>query len=59
MIANYMAIGRSREARGTLAALLRKWPDFTMAKVPEIVPFKKKEDIDRFLDLLSDAGLPE
>ncbi len=59
MIANYMAIGRSNEARDLVPALLEVNPDFTLAQVPQIAPFKKKEDLDRYVDLLRQAGLPE
>ncbi len=59
MIANYMAIGRSNEARDVVPALLEVSPDFTLAQVPQVAPFKKKEDLDRYLDLLRQAGLPE
>ena len=59
MIANHMAIGRSNEARDVVPALLDVSPDFTLAQVPQFAPFKKKADLDRFLDLLRQAGLPE
>jgi adenylate cyclase len=59
MIANHMAMGRTKEAGEILVALLEMKPDLTAAQVPQIVPFKEKEDIDRFLGLLRQAGLPE
>jgi hypothetical protein len=31
----------------------------TVAQVPQIAPFKEKDDLDRFLGLLREAGLPE
>jgi adenylate cyclase len=59
MVANYMAFGRSNEAHDVLAALLEMSPDFTLSQVSEIVPFKEQKDLDRFSDLLRQAGLPE
>ena len=59
MIANYMAIGRSNEARDVVAVLLEAAPDLTLAQVPQFSPLKNKEDLDRYLSLLRQAGLPE
>lgn len=59
LIANYMAKGRSNDARDLVAALLEVNPNFTLAQVPQFAPFKKDGDRDRFLDLLRRAGLPE
>jgi TolB-like protein/Flp pilus assembly protein TadD len=59
MIVTYMAIDRSSEARDLVTALLQVSPDFTLVQVPHYAPFKKKENLGRFLDLLRQAGLPE
>ncbi len=59
MIANHMAIDHTKEAGEILAALLEMKPDMTVAQVPQIAPFKEKDDLDRFLGLLREAGLPE
>jgi adenylate cyclase len=59
MIANYMAIGCSSDAHDIMAKLLEMSPDFTLAQVSQIVPFKEKEDFDRFVERLQEAGLPE
>jgi adenylate cyclase len=59
MIANYMADGRSSEARDLVPALLQVSPNFTLTQVPQFAPFKKQEILERFSDLLRQAGLPE
>jgi TolB-like protein/Tfp pilus assembly protein PilF len=59
IIANYAAIGRLNEARDFVPALLQISPNFTLAHVPKFAPFRKKESLGRFLDLLRQAGLPE
>jgi TolB-like protein/Tfp pilus assembly protein PilF len=58
MIANFTAIGRSNDAQEVLTKFLAADPDFTLAQVSQLVPFKKREDLQRFLNLLRDAGLP-
>jgi tetratricopeptide (TPR) repeat protein len=59
IIANYAAIGRLNEARDFVPALLQISPNFTLAHVSQFAPFRKKESLGRFLDLLRQAGLPE
>lgn len=59
MIATYMAIDRLNEARDLVLALLQVSPDFDLARVPQFAPFKKQENLDRFLQLLRQAGVPE
>ena len=57
-IANYMAIHRLDDARDAVQSLLRTNPDFTLAQAPRFAPFKNRELLDRYLDLLREAGVP-
>jgi hypothetical protein len=50
---------RQPEARRAAAAAIRIDPEFTLASAPEVLPFKRSEDLTRFLDGLRKAGLPE
>ena len=59
LAANRMALGRAEEAGREVAALLAQKPDFTLAEVPPLAPFKQARDLDQLLSLLRAAGLPE
>jgi adenylate cyclase len=59
LAANYLAVGRLEDGRAEIAAVLEASPSLTVAQVGAIVPFARQEDLDRYLDLLRQAGLPE
>ncbi len=59
IIANYSALGLAEEARRVVPALLEVSPSFSLAHVPRYTPFKNPQDLDRFVGLLREAGLPE
>ena len=53
------ALGRLDEARTDMAALLRLVPGLTISQVRLRVPVKAPEAMERWLDALRKAGLPE
>jgi adenylate cyclase len=55
----YAEMGRLDEARAEAMEAHRLDPDFTLASAPEVLPFKNPQDLQRFLDGLRKAGLPE
>jgi adenylate cyclase len=59
LVAVYAASGRLDAARAEVSAYLRINPTMTIGKVRMIVPFQKEEDLERYLDLLRQAGLPD
>ncbi|MDH3688151.1 MAG: tetratricopeptide repeat protein [Gammaproteobacteria bacterium] len=59
LAASYMAVGRSEDARAQVTELLQVNPTLTSAQLRTMVPFSKEEDLDRYLNLLRQAGLPE
>jgi hypothetical protein len=54
-----MATGRTEDAQAQVAALLQSNPTLTGAQLRTMVPFSNEEDLDRYMDLLRQAGLPE
>ncbi|MEE8435587.1 MAG: adenylate/guanylate cyclase domain-containing protein [bacterium] len=62
LIASYMEAERDKEARAAARKLLEFKPDFTIetaAKTLKANPFKDYSFLDRHLDLLRKAGVPE
>ncbi len=59
LAASYMAAGRSEDARAQVTKLLQQNPTLTSTQLRTMVPFSKEEDLDRYLGLLRQAGLPE
>ena len=55
----YAEMGRLDEARAEAMEAHRLDPDFTLASAAEVLPFKNPQDLQRFLDGLRKAGLPE
>lgn len=56
---NYAQVGRLEDARAALAKFVEIEPQTTLELAAETMPFKRKEDLERFLDGLRKAGLPE
>jgi len=52
-------LGQTEKARAALAALLSTAPGTTIAKTRAAVPWKDPTVMDRYLDALREAGLPE
>jgi TolB-like protein len=59
LAAAYAGSGRLARAREVVAGILGERPDFDLAEVTRAVPFKRASDRERYLELLSLAGLPE
>jgi adenylate cyclase len=59
LVAVYVGSGRLDAARAEVSAYLKINPGLTIGQVRMIVPFQKEEDLERYLDLLRQAGLPE
>ena len=59
LAAAYIATGQDEKARAVMKAFLDKKPKTTMSnyKFPRL--YKRKEDLDRYLNLLRKAGMPE
>jgi adenylate cyclase len=59
LVAVYVGSGRLDAARAEVSAYLEINPGLTIGQVRMIVPFQKEEDLERYCDLLRQAGLPE
>lgn len=59
LAANYAHLGRLDEARAEAQEVLRLHPDFTVASWSQRPPYKYREKLERFIDGLRRAGLPE
>ncbi|MGH7185623.1 MAG: tetratricopeptide repeat protein, partial [Pseudomonadota bacterium] len=57
--AAFAALGRLDEARAEMAILLRLVPGLTISQVRVRIPVKEPEALERWLDCLRQAGLPE
>lgn len=59
LAANHMAAGRADEARAEITAILQANPNLTLTQIRAMAPFSKEENLNRYLDQLRQAGLPE
>ena len=59
LAAAYIATGQVEKARAALKAFLDKKPGTTLANYRHPRLYKRKEDRDRYLNLLRKAGMPE
>jgi tetratricopeptide (TPR) repeat protein len=55
----YAEMGKLDEARVEAMEAHRLDPEFTLLSAPAVLPFKNLKDLQRFLDGLRKAGLPE
>jgi len=55
----YAALGRDGEARSAAAEVVRTNPQFTLIAFATYVPYAHERDLQRTLDLLRKAGVPE
>ncbi len=53
----YAEMGQSEKAAAAVAQIRALDPGFTLATAPVVLPFKRRGDLDRFLDGLRKAGL--
>lgn len=59
LAATYVGLGRIEEARSHVAELLKIMPDLSVDKARKIISFKDPAHVERSLDALRRAGLPE
>lgn len=59
LTASLSQLGRLEEAKAALEGLLRQMPGLTIKATHQQVPMKRREDLQRYLDGLREAGLPE
>jgi len=59
LAASYAAIGQDEKAREVMQVFLAKRPKFTLSNYPHVRIYKRKEDRDRYADLLRRSGMPE
>ncbi|MCZ6646968.1 MAG: hypothetical protein O7B79_12105, partial [SAR324 cluster bacterium] len=60
LAAVHAAQGQEREAKEEEQEILRIEPDFNLTEwVPRLFPFKHEADLERMVELLRKAGLPE
>ncbi len=59
LAAAYIATGQDEKARAAMKAFLDKKPGTTLANYRHPRLYKRKEDLDRYLNLLRKAGMPE
>ncbi len=57
--AAYIATGQDAKARNAMKAFLDKRPGYTLSNYRHPRLYKRKEDLDRYLNLLRKAGMPE
>jgi hypothetical protein len=54
-----MALGRDQEAKAQIGKALETFPNLNCTDVRYILPMKKTSEIDHFVGLLKQAGLPD
>ena len=59
MAAAYTVLGKDEEAHSATANVLRLEPDFTIREHFENMPWRDRDGMQRFMDALRRAGLPE
>ena len=59
LAATLAAMGRIDEARAEIAEFLKVNPGWTLQNIRKVRPYKNLEDLDRVIDALRQAGLPE
>jgi adenylate cyclase len=59
LAATYSLAGRDEEARAEVSEVLRIQPEITLGIIAKRVAYKNKADIDRIINALRKAGLPE
>jgi tetratricopeptide (TPR) repeat protein len=59
LAATYIEFGRVEDAQASAAEILRIKPNFTLEWLAKMLPWKNKDDLNRFIEDLRKAGLPE
>ena len=55
----YQQVGRKDEAQAAVQAIRQVEPRYSLKVVSRGFPYKKSVDMERFLDALRKAGMPE
>ena len=58
LVVGYAHLGRMEEARAALANYRELEPQASIELLAKALPFKRQDDLERFLDGLRKAGLP-
>jgi adenylate cyclase len=56
---SYSSLNRIEEARKAVEEILRIHPRFTLERHANVLPFKNQKKLDKYIDALRKAGLPE
>lgn len=59
LAASYSSLGLEKEATKSMDAVLSINPKFCLESYAKTLPYKNKSDIERYMDALRKAGLPE
>jgi adenylate cyclase len=59
LAASYISLNRKEEAHKAVDEILRLNPNFSLEYYAAILPYKRQETTDRFVEALRKAGLPE
>jgi len=59
LAASYMSLNRTEEAHKAVDEILRINPNFSLKYYAAILPYKRQETTDKFVEALRKAGLPE
>jgi len=59
LAATYIEFGRVEDAQASAAEILRIKPNFTLEWLAKMLPWKNKDDLNRLIEDLRKAGLPE
>jgi adenylate cyclase len=57
--ASYSSLNRTEEASKAVQEILRMHPHFTVERHSNIIPFRNQEELDKYINALRKAGLPE
>jgi adenylate cyclase len=59
LAASYVQVDRQDDAAWEVAEILTLDPGFSLGQVPELAPYQDPEPLNRLLDGLRKAGLPD
>jgi adenylate cyclase len=59
LAASYSSLNRTEEARKAVEEILRINPTFSLEYYANTLPFKNHEKLDKYINALRKAGLPE
>ncbi len=59
LAASYISLNRTDEARNAVKEVLRINPNFSLEYFGMMLPYKQKESLDKYIDALRKAGLPD